>query len=307
MNHEPHVPAPRGSSLHIRPDTPLSAVMAAEDFEPFGALVLPSSARITQDMTIADTARLLPFHSNVRPAEIVGTLEGMLAAVREGTLTFHPVYSEGQIAEDPGKAAVGLFFFRGGAHAPFAIISPGGAFAYVGAVHEGFPHALTLAARGKHAFVLHYRTGGGGRPAVEDLAAAIDHIFTNADVLDVDVRGYSLWGSSAGARMAAILGSHGTAAFGRADRPRPDAVVMAYTGHTDLGGVTPPTFAVVGQDDGIAPPWLMRERIDRLRRAGVPAEIRTYPGIGHGFGAGTGTAAEGWIDEALAFWDAHRL
>jgi len=26
-------------------------------------------------------------------------------------------------------------------------------------------------------------------------------------------------------------------------------------------------------------------------------------GLGHGFGLGTGTNAEGWIDEAVRFWE----
>src|SRR3546814_3269584 len=54
-----------------------------------------------------------------------------------------------------------------------------------------------------YAFVLKYRTGSGGAVATEDLAAAISYIFRNADALGVDRRDYSLWGSSAGARMAA--------------------------------------------------------------------------------------------------------
>lgn len=28
-----------------------------------------------------------------------------------------------------------------------------------------------------------------------------------------------------------------------------------------------------------------------------------YPGLSHGFGLGTGTAAEGWIEDAVAFWE----
>ena len=43
------------------------------------------------------------------------------------------------------------------------------------------------------------------------------------DVLGVDTQGYSLWGSSAGARMAAAIGSHGAAKFGGDDVARPAA------------------------------------------------------------------------------------
>lgn len=41
---------------------------------------------------------------------------------------------------------------------------------------------------------------------------------------------YSLWGGSAGARMAAWLGSYGTSTFGEKTYPKPASVIMQYTG-----------------------------------------------------------------------------
>ena len=35
----------------------------------------------------------------------------------------------------------------------------------------------------------------------------------------------------------------------------------------------------------------------------VPAEYHAYEGLSHGFGLGTGTVAEGWINDAVAFWE----
>jgi dipeptidyl aminopeptidase/acylaminoacyl peptidase len=40
-----------------------------------------------------------------------------------------------------------------------------------------------------------------------------------------------------------------------------------------------------------------------LRRTGTEVEYHTYEGIGHGFGPGIGTGAEGWINEATRFWE----
>ena len=48
----------------------------------------------------------------------------------------------------------------------------------------------------------------------------------------------------------------------------------------------------------------MKQRLDRMSALGIPTEFHSYPGLGHGFGLGTGTVAEGWIDEAIAFWEA---
>jgi acetyl esterase/lipase len=103
--------------------------------------------------------------------------------------------------------------------------------------------------------------------------------------------------------MAAAIGSHGVARFGGDDLPKPSAVVMAYTGHADHASQEPPTFVVVGEQDSIAPPSAMERRIAALRRAGTEVEYHKYKNLGHGFGLGTGTSAEGWIDDAIRFWD----
>jgi acetyl esterase/lipase len=77
---------------------------------------------------------------------------------------------------------------------------------------------------------------------------------------------------------------------------------MAYTGHSDRSASEPPTFVVVGEDDGIAPPATMERRVAALRRAGTEVAYHQYPDVGHGFGIGTGTSAEGWMTDAVRFW-----
>jgi acetyl esterase/lipase len=59
---------------------------------------------------------------------------------------------------------------------------------------------------------------------------------------------------------------------------------------------------VVGEQDAIAPPSVMAQRVDRLRGQGTPVEFHGYPNVGHGFGLGTGTSAEGWVRAAIRFW-----
>lgn len=54
-----------------------------------------------------------------------------------------------------------------------------------------------------------------------DPARAISFIFEHAEELEVDTDGYSLWGGSAGGRMAAWLGTYGPEAFGGDMLPRP--------------------------------------------------------------------------------------
>jgi acetyl esterase/lipase len=183
-------------------------------------------------------------------------------------------------------------------------VCPGGGFVYVGSIHEGFPHAVELSKKGYNAFVLKYRVGGELR-ATEDLAAAMSYIFENAKTLGVSTKDYSLWGSSAGARMVANIASNGAASFGDYDLPKPCIVVMAYTGHSTFSINDPPTFVTVSEDDRIVNVPTVERRVEGMRNAGIEVEYRKYRNAGHGFGLGVGTDAEGWIEYAIQFWEKH--
>ena len=60
----------------------------------------------------------------------------------------------------------------------------------------------------------------------------------------------------------------------------------------------------VGESDGIANWHTMQRRLDAMSNLGIPTEFHHYPGLPHGFGLGTNTVAEGWLNEAIAFWEA---
>lgn len=49
----------------------------------------------------------------------------------------------------------------------------------------------------------------------------------------------------------------------------------------------------------------MQNRLQRLSAMGIPTEFHVYKGLGHGFGIGTGTVAEGWVSDAIRFWKAN--
>jgi acetyl esterase/lipase len=288
---------------HLRVTDRISDVLAHPAFEGFGRLLLPwDDRRNDTAMALSNVGSLLPYHTHVAPALVVSSLNRMIDDANAGQTVFYDIYTDAEMNAEPSRRNTGLFFFRGKPGAPFAVIAPGGGFAYAGSLHEGFPFAVEISNRGYNAFVLKYRVGRGGIVATEDLAAALSFIWRNADALDVATTDYSLWGSSAGARMAAAIGSHGTAQFGGTALPKPSALVLLYTGHSDLASAEPPTFVAVGDADGIAPPSVMERRVAALRRVGTDVEYHKYRGVGHGFGLGVGTSAEGWIADAVRFW-----
>ncbi|MGA1860989.1 alpha/beta hydrolase [Azospirillum sp. 11R-A] len=288
----------------LGPTSTVGDLLVHPAFTGFAKRILPWDDRpYDASLPLSNVGTMLPYHSHVDAGVVISGLNRMIADVSSGRTIFYDIYSEAEKRAQPAKEHTGLFFFRGPPGAPFALIAPGGGFAYVGSVHEGFPYALDINNRGYNAFVLKYRTGQGGRVATEDLATAVSFVVRNAATLEVGTEDYSLWGSSAGARMAAFIGSHGVAAFNGDNLPKPSAVVMAYTAHADTSSNEPPTFAVVGEQDGIAPPSSMESRIAVLHRSGTPVEFHRYPNVGHGFGTGRGTSADGWIINAVRFWE----
>ena len=198
-----------------------------------------------------------------------------------------------------GSAAMAVYVFIGLIGLP--VFTSGGGFVYVAAMHDSFPQALELSRNGYNAFALIYRPGA--QTACEDLARAIAFLHNHAEELEIDMADYSLWGGSAGARMAAWLGSYGTQSFGEQEYPRPAAVIMQYTGLSEVTGNEPPTYNCVGTRDGIASYRIMEDRISRIKEQGTDAEIQVFEGLHHGFGLGEGTTAEGWINRAIAFWE----
>lgn len=282
-------------------DTRISDVIADPVFGDYGRLIFPVDTGYYSGDTLGSLQ--LTWYSNIDPDKTVEITNYMKEHAGLGDTIFYDIYSEEEKAADPAKEDTGLFFFKGNPGEKFAICNAGGGFAYVGAMHDSFPHALELSKQGYNAFALIYRPGA--QTACEDLARAISFVFEHAEELEVDTDCYSLWGGSAGARMAAYLGSYGSSAFGGDELPGPGTVVMQYTGHSEYTESDPPTYVCVGENDGIASWRTMESRLEGMSALGIDTEFHKYPGLSHGFGLGTGTVAEGWIEDAIAFWEKH--
>jgi acetyl esterase/lipase len=253
------------------------------------------------NIRLSNEDRRLHYPLTAAPA-VVNALNHLIDEVNKGKIIFYDFYTPQQKQRDRAKENTGLFFFRGNPGAPFAVVCPGGAWAFVNSLQAGFPIALEINKQGYNVFVIRYRIGGE-QIACEDLAAALAFIFANARMLNVGTSNYSLWGESAGARMAARLSSYGTTAYGERDCPKPVTAVIAYTAHGDYTNNDPPTFTVAGERDGIAPPRTMERRVNAMMAAGIDSEFYVFPNAPHGFGLGIGTSAEGWVKNAVRFWE----
>ena len=295
---EPAETTPPQTAAFTR-ESKIKDVKNAPMFGSYGRLLFPVEDAYYSGDTLEELQ--LTYYSHIDPDETLEIVNTLRARAEAGQTIFYDIYTAEEKAADPAKEDTGLFFFKGTPGEKFAICNAGGAFAYVGAMQDSFPHALELSKKGYNAFGLIYRPGA--QTACEDLARAIRFIFDHADELEVDTDCYSLWGVSAGARMAAWLGTYGPEAFGGGDLPRPGTVIMQYTGLREYSESDPPTYACVGDQDGIANWRVMQARLETMQQAGIDTEFHVYSGLGHGFGLGTGTSAEGWIDDAVAFWE----
>ena len=280
-------------------DTTVGEVKRTAAFEDFGRLLFPVDRAVSDNMILEDitSSNTYVWYNYLDPDKTVEIVNDLKNRAESGQQIFYSIYSEEEIAKDSSLADTGLFFFKGTPGEKFAVINAGGGFVYVGAMHDSFPHALELSKMGYNAFALIYRPDY----AYDDLARAIAFITQNADTLEVDPEGFSLWGGSAGARMAAALGNADNAkAYGI---PQASAVIMQYTGYSYASRSDAPTYANVGTSDGIASWQTMQSRLKTLESYGIPTEFHSFEGLPHGFGLGTGTAAEGWINDAVDFWE----
>ena len=280
-------------------ETRITDVQNDHAFGDYGRLIFPVNSGYMSGDTLGSLR--LTWYNYIDPDKTVEIVNCLKNHAEAGETVFYDIYTDAEKAADPAKRDTGLFFFKGDPGAKFAIVNAGGGFAYVGAMHDSFPHALELSKMGYNAFALIYRPGA--QTACEDLARAITFIFEHADELEIDTADYSLWGGSAGARMAAWLGTYGTESFGEDAYLRPAAVIVNYTGLSEVTGDEPPTYSAVGTSDGIASYTTMERRINAIKANGTDAMIEVFQGLPHGFGLGTGTAAEGWIENAVTFWE----
>lgn len=282
-------------------DTKVTDVINDEVFDGYGRLIFPVDMQISDNLTLKNINTILPWYSEINTDKTVEIVNYMKEKASSGQQIFYDIYSDDEKKSDLDKQNTGLFFFKGNTGAKSAIVNAGGGFMYVAGMHDSFPHALELSKKGYNAFALIYRPGA--RTACEDLARAIAFLHEHADELGIDMSDYSLWGGSAGARMAAWLGAYGTSAFGEKQYPKPAAVIMQYTGLSEVTGDEPPTYACVGTSDGIASYRSMERYISRIKNNGTNAKIEVFDGLSHGFGLGQNTVADGWLDRAVMFWE----
>lgn len=131
-------PTERRRSAHLQLDDCLGSITRHPAFAGLARHLLPRDDRpYDATMPLKDIGTLLPYHRHVDAAVVISGLNRITDDVGIGRRVLYDVYSDAEKRADASRAATGLFFFRGRAGAPFAVVAPGGGFEYVASAHEG--------------------------------------------------------------------------------------------------------------------------------------------------------------------------
>lgn len=267
---------------------------------------------------------------------IVDSFNYMKQLCNQGKKIFYQLHTKEEIEKNEGLKKNILFHFPIEHRSKFIVICAGGGYESVCSITEAFPVAKRMNELGYHAFVVDYRIKKNAlvpNPQ-DDLASAIRYILDNSDVLNIEREDYAVAGFSAGGHLVA---SYGTKHLGYEyyDLPKPQVLFLAYpvitmTDNTHIGSrrwllgkknrhndeiiekysiekhVTeeyPATFMwQCNEDDTVSiENTMMMEQ--SLRDNHVKYTYKVYESTDHGWGLAENTLAEGWLDEAVLFWE----
>jgi endo-1,4-beta-xylanase len=189
------------------------------------------------------------------------------------------------------------------------IVAPGGGYRELWITHEGRRVGEWLSAHGIAAFVLKYRLPRSKgstyteATALADMQRALRTVRARAREWGVDSERVGVMGFSAGAHLAGVAAAGPWAAAGQpsdatdrvSTKPAFQALIYPPSIAANYSSETPQAFLVCGGEDRVCE--AVPHMYIALRRAGVPAELHIYAGVGHGFGVRPSNSPRvaGWL------------
>ena len=256
---------------------------------------------------------------------------------RQGRQVTYKVYMAEEIAAEANRNEVELYYFPSHTEkTKYVVVMSGNVLNKTSNLSEGYATAWQLHELGYTVFVLRYRVfqKASNNAPLDDLGNAIRYITDHAAEFGVQTEDYALLGYSSGGHLAGLFGSeeHGYRNYGA---PKPGALLLGYPINdffeykpiyhmmmdpwvlqdryyewTISGAVTddyPPVYHWYGMDDYVFPLlWYPAQRpalTRTLKEHHIPYKEVIYRRATHGVGTGINTDAEGWINDAVAFWE----
>ena len=318
----------RGNKMELKKiteNTRLRTLSRLPEFQGFGHLLaFPQNFGWAMNLyKIKNYKKFLPDFDSTTCAK---SLDLLMNRKRNGQDIYYPISSSPKTA---------LLAYVIGEQKPFVLICPGGGYGSVASIDEGCPIALRFNELGYNAFVLHYRYGREAHypNPQDDVAAALKKIFEIAPERHIQIKDYAIAGFSAGGHLAASFGikSIGYQKYGL---PVPKAMILGYPvitmgDNTHMGSRLnllgkenseneklielysiekqaehdyPQTFLWCCKDDSVVSATNSIKLSEVLQKSEVRVSLKLVEGDKHGWGIATGTKAEGWVEEAISFW-----
>lgn len=254
-----------------------------------------------------------------------------------GIQVTHKLYSAEEVAQVPARENVELYYFPGdGTSRKYALVVGGNVGYSSGEMTEAYPTAIRLNQQGYTVFVLRYRIffDASDNAPLEDVTRAVRYITAHAEEFGVQTEDYALVGFSSGGQLAGLFASekHGYLQYGL---PKPGCLMLAYPINDFVYGkpvyhvlmdptecgwryywglisdkITesfPPTYLWYGKNDVALKVLILNRQAPRIVRAlerqGVPYQLTVFDDAPHACASGHDVDAEGWIADAVTFWE----
>ena len=322
---------------NITPDTPMAKIRSNPSVMGAGLYTYNQEQDTPRDIRKWKDTTLREYVNDYTAEDCAKGLNRMIENYNSGIQITYKLYSPEEIAAQPSRDHAELYYFPAEQPgAKYAVVLSGNALFYSGEMRGGVSTAWELHQQGYAVFALRYRIGldATDNAPLEDLGRAIQFITANAQQFGVQTEDYALVGYSSGGQIAGIFGGK-ELGYPNYGVPKPGALLLAYPINnfyetkplyhvlldTDalerryydynisdcVDADYPPTYFWYGQDDILLIAFNYWQQGPALRKAlatyGVPYKESVYRHAPHGVGIGEGTDAEGWVQEATAFWE----
>ena len=241
------------------------------------------------------------------PQDFVYGVTRLSDKARAGEEVYYPLFTDEEIAEDKQREQVSLYRLSADNEEkrPYVLLLAGGGFISVCTPMESLPVAAAFNDLGYTAFCLTYRISEsfGGKPETiaEDIYKAVSFITEHAEEFNIDPSNYLIGGFSAGG-MAISEWCNPETGYQKYGAQKPGAACFIYgVNESYKNTIDVPAFIRYCIDDV----HFEVEGFDNFESGisdrNIPTDYKKVD-CPHGFGLGTGTEAEGWVNEAETFW-----
>ena len=321
--------------LQITPDTLMSDLRADPVIAGSGVWTWQSAIG---DPDVPEAGTTLESYVGTGMAPDCASALNFLADVYEsGQQVTYKVYSDAEIAQEPTRREVELYYFPAeSADNKYVVVMSGNVLNRTSNMSEGYATAWRLHELGYAVFVLRYRVFQEAKDnaPVVDLGNAIRYITAHAAEFGVQTEDYALLGYSSGGHLAGVFAGD-ELGYKNYGVPKPGALLLGYPINDffeykpiyhmviDPGSLKehyyeltisscvtddyPPVYHWYGEDDYVFPLLCYPAQRPALTRAlqkhQTPYKEVVVPKATHGVGTGVGTDAEGWLNDAVAFWE----